>query len=357
MTLLGHSHKSTEQQQEIREARRLLKERIRNDWDYPPLPAYRVPSGRSQEEKAIQAEDEATVAGFRFHAGGGGEGIDGLVAEVQEWRSWEYSTESDPNDEDDLQSPTSNGSAKSTYKFEGPDSVGVEVSDRRIARRRKRQKVLEEEMIWNDGLAHWVRRRDAWCGARTTTQVKDLEHQDHLPQDVGAEPVASDSSTSSPRSSVSSKTQHSAPESNSAATTPDLVPAIGHPSPPSAAASSVAMPRSELLIPVMAPILPEHPIRRRISPMMYNEIYTKIIIQSRTPSIPINLLTLVSALVQGWKDDGEWPPKATPLEPSVGKRRQARGGSNASESSFRHGVKAFGRVLRLTSTNETRDVG
>ncbi|KXL50359.1 hypothetical protein M433DRAFT_35977, partial [Acidomyces richmondensis BFW] len=220
-----------------REARRLLKERIRNDWDYPPLPAYRVPSGRSQEEKAIQAEDEATVA-------------------------------------DDLQSPTSNGSAKSTYKFEGPDSVGVEVSDRRIARRRKRQKVLEEEMIWNDGLAHWVRRRDAWCGARTTTQVKDLEHQDHLPPDVGAEPVASDSSTSSP---------------------------------------------------LMAPILPEHPIRRRISPMMYNEIYSKIIIQSRTPSIPINLLTLVSALVQGWKDDGEWPPKATPLEPSVGKRRQARG--------------------------------
>jgi len=365
MTLLGYGHKSTEKQQEIREARRLLKEQIRNDWDYPPLPAYRAPSRPGQEENDNQPDDEPTVAGFRFSPGRRGEGVDGPVSEVQGWRSWEYSTESDLDDEDELQSPTSTGGAKSMYKFEGPDSVGVHISDRRLARRRKRQKILEEEMIWNDGLAHWVRRRDAWCGARTVTQVKGLENQDHQPEDGEAELSNSDSATSSLRSSVSSKTQHSAREPTSAVTTPDLVPPTGQPAPPppppppatATASSAVAPPRSELLIPVMATILPDHPVRRRITPMMYAEIYSKIIIQSRTPSIPINLLTLVSALVQGWKDDGEWPPKATAPEPSVGKRRQARGGSNASESSFRHGVKAFGRVLRLTSSNETRDVG
>lgn len=74
---------------------------------------------------------------------------------------------------------------------------------------------------------------------------------------------------------------------------------------------------------------------------MYPEIYNKIILQSRTPSIPINLLTLINALVQGWKDDGEWPPKPGPLEKSFTRKKGGDG-------SLRSGVKAVGRVLRLT---------
>lgn len=79
---------------------------------------------------------------------------------------------------------------------------------------------------------------------------------------------------------------------------------------------------------------------------MYPEIYTKIILQSRTPSVPINLQALVNALVQGWKDDGEWPPKSAPLEKSIGRKK-------GSQHGLREGVKAVGRVLRITGGHDT----
>jgi hypothetical protein len=88
------------------------------------------------------------------------------------------------------------------------------------------------------------------------------------------------------------------------------------------------------------------------------------VLQSRTPSVPINLRTLLSALVAGWKADDEWPPKpsaAHPPEKSIGRkkaagvphgkagRRKDAGGERERETEgLRHGVKAaVGRVLRL----------
>lgn len=87
-------------------------------------------------------------------------------------------------------------------------------------------------------------------------------------------------------------------------------------------------------------MLPNHPIRRRITPALYPEIYSKIIVSGRTPSVPINLLTLTRALVQGWKDDGEWPPKQGPVEKSIGRRK------GTGESVVR---RAVGKVLRITT--------
>jgi len=92
-------------------------------------------------------------------------------------------------------------------------------------------------------------------------------------------------------------------------------------------------------------MLPNHPIRRRISPDLYPEIYNKIILSGRTPSVPINLLVFTRALVQGWKDDGEWPPKQQPVERSIGRKKGSHG-----ESSIKSGVKAVGRVLRITGS-------
>ncbi|KAF2173059.1 hypothetical protein M409DRAFT_62683 [Zasmidium cellare ATCC 36951] len=222
------SSNATEQAHEVREARRFLKERVRNDWEYPTLPA---------------------------------------------WRS-----------------------SGSTYKFEAPDSVGTQLSERRVKKKRKRFVALEREMEWNDGLAHWMRRRDA-CPS----------------------------------------------------TTPDLAAISTTTSTPTTTTQIILSP-TELLLPIAPPLLPNHPVRRKITPNMYPEIYTKIILQSRTPSVPINLRTLVHALVQGWKTDGEWPPKAAPLEKSIGRKR----GSHS--SGLREGVKAVGRVLRLTGTG-TGEVG
>ena len=85
-----------------------------------------------------------------------------------------------------------------------------------------------------------------------------------------------------------------------------------------------------------------------MTPDMYGQIYAKVILQSRTPSIPINLQTLVNAMVKGWKDDGEWPPKVGAPEPSIG-RKKASEGAGVSVGSFKNGVRAVGRALRLTS--------
>jgi hypothetical protein len=66
----------------------------------------------------------------------------------------------------------------------------------------------------------------------------------------------------------------------------------------------------ELLIPVAPPLLsPSNPIRATINPSIYPSIYTKVVVQGMTPTVPVNLADLTKAMVQGWKADGQWPPK------------------------------------------------
>ncbi|KAI7583730.1 hypothetical protein KC316_g7101 [Hortaea werneckii] len=351
MTLLGHASKNQgHQQQEVREARRLLRERIRNDWDYPSLPAFKS-TGRERKVRDSDVVEEERVAGFRFHAPQEQDEAGKFTIDALEWRARECSSESDMSDDESVASSSSKGSSPSKtsgYKFDRPDSVGVQIQGRRTARKRKRQKDLEEEMGWNEGLAHWMSRRDAWCGAHTAAQVHDLEVKHHTTQNGSqpgqTSPTSARSSESEPRTSTSSNATVGA--SSSTVTTPEIYADTSQLPPPPASATA---PQSEVLIPVTAPILQNHPIKRRISPAMYNEIYTKIILQSRTPSVPINLLTLIAALVQGWKDDGEWPPRVGPLEPSIGKRRSR--GSHGSDT-VKNGIKSVGRVLRLTGTGE-----
>lgn len=66
----------------------------------------------------------------------------------------------------------------------------------------------------------------------------------------------------------------------------------------------------ELLLPVAPSFIPPtNPIRATITPSIYPSIYTKVVVQGMTPTVPVNLADLTKALVQGWKNDGEWPPK------------------------------------------------
>lgn len=66
----------------------------------------------------------------------------------------------------------------------------------------------------------------------------------------------------------------------------------------------------ELLIPVAPPLIsPSNPIRATINPTIYPSIYTKVVVQGMTPTVPVNLADLTKAMVQGWKADGQWPPK------------------------------------------------
>ncbi|KAM3415350.1 hypothetical protein BST61_g8879 [Cercospora zeina] len=335
LNLPGAHHRNAEQQADLREARRLLKDKVRNDWAYPPLPAWKS-SGRGETATPTQ-EVEDRIAGFRFHTPAALERTNGVVGEAlgldfepSEWRERDVSECSDTEAEGQTMSTSTPASARkvamskeNVYKFDGPDSVGTQVNDHRLARKRKRHQALQDEMKWNDGLAHWTRRRDVWCcarGSQETTKKKKKKKQ--RPSKQGQR--LRDPST--PGSSPSA--------------TPDAA------VPTTTSASKISL---DVLVPIAPPLLPNHPVRRRITTSMYPEIYNKIILQSRTPSVPINLLTLIHALVQGWKSDGEWPPKIGPLEKSIGRKKGAGAGH---EGSLRQGVMAVGRVLRLTSVNE-----
>jgi hypothetical protein len=66
----------------------------------------------------------------------------------------------------------------------------------------------------------------------------------------------------------------------------------------------------EPLVPVApAFISDENPVRATIMPSIYPSIYTKVVVQGLTPTMPVNLAHLTKAMVQGWKADGQWPPK------------------------------------------------
>ncbi|OQO12845.1 hypothetical protein B0A48_02309 [Cryoendolithus antarcticus] len=320
---LPHHSRSAEQQEEIREARRLIKEKVRVDWEYPTLPAYQS-SGR--------IATPATVGGFRFRASSSGR-RDSVNAEALQWRERDYSSD-EKEDEvasvGSVGSKSSKGSKKQIFKFEGPDSVGTEIAARKAVKRKRRDETLHAEMTWNDGLEHWIARRDSWCGA-----VVSSEGVRHLPLEGPDMESTSESAESTPRSSTSSSPPHS---SSTGGTSPLPIERL------SLVRTNEA---TTTLVPVMPLILPNHPVRRRLSPAVYPEIYSKIIQQSRTPSVPVNLKIMIEAAVRGWKDDGEWPPKPGMIEKSIGRKK-----GGATGLGLRDGVKAVGRVLRITGTEK-----
>ncbi|KAK3173096.1 hypothetical protein OEA41_006425 [Lepraria neglecta] len=193
-------------------------------------------------------------------------------------------------DSDSSYSPLSPELEHDPYKFDSPDSLAEPV----LSRKRKRQQLLEEEMKWNEGLQTYIERRDAWSGARTQALSPSI-NSPYTPPDANTNgtitifPPTPDSPT--------------LPTASHLSTYP--------PPPPSS-------PMSTALVPLAPPILPlTNPTRASIQPSTYPAIYSKVIVQGLTPSVPINLKDVVSALVQGWKKDGEWPPK-TEAEKAAG---------------------------------------
>ncbi|KAF2724134.1 hypothetical protein K431DRAFT_282399 [Polychaeton citri CBS 116435] len=357
-----HGHRSSQQQQsEIREARRLLREQVRTDWEYPTLPKWQSSGRKTRGAEKLEDENGRTIGGFKVHNntddGEGDNAIAILSFEPSEWkeRSYSSSESGEEIDLDDRELSASMSSRKKsikhvnehTYRFEGPDSVGIQIQDRRLAKKRKRQALLQEEMAWNDGMRHWMARRDVWCAVRTREQLSAIESEKanaaaRRTNSTTTTATATASNPSSPRTSTSSTSAQAVTAPSTAPTSSTSTPL----SPPNLSALSLQpapAPTSTALLPLAPPLLPNNPVRARIGISTYPEIYNKIILQSRTPSVPINLLTLTRALVKGWKDDGEWPPKPGVIEKSFAKQRKA-GGSRVKE-----GVKgAVGKVLRIT---------
>lgn len=249
-----------------RAARRFLDERVRNDWDWPSLPD---PWSQSDD-------DVCRVTSFRER----------------------YYGDSSPSDTDD-----DDAAGSDPYRFDSPDSIANAVEIKAHRRKRKRRAALEQEMQHNEGLRMFVERRDVWTGVASVNKYRKLQHQsvvaEQSPSDLAEisssnapTPMSIDSTTSDP-------TAHLEP-------------------PPTDATAS-----TESLVPVAPPLLPDNAIRKSISPRAYPDIFNKIVVSTRTPAVPINLSDMTKALVAGWKENGEWPPKAAPLDPLAGKKRTA----------------------------------
>ncbi|KAJ8060074.1 hypothetical protein OCU04_011684 [Sclerotinia nivalis] len=209
----------------------------------------------------------------------------------EEWRERDI-WESDPS-ESESEDPTSpkgpininSPDKESPFRFDSPDSVGQMVKQRQAARRRRHKKKLAAEMEWNTGVHCYVERRDAWTCAR------------RVPPPTGREPRG-----------IENTPVHT--NGNPHQAVDDFSDSEGW---------DTEVPVAKSLLP------PDNAMRASINPQAYSTIYDKVIIQSLTPSCPINLSDVIQSCVHGWKRDGEWPPTSSFPEPSLaGKKKQRR---------------------------------
>jgi hypothetical protein len=194
---------------------------------------------------------------------------------------------------------------KDPFRFSSPDGVGETLRQKAEERKLRRRKRLLDEMKVNDGVACFTHRRDAWTGARYVRRSR-----------LGIKGLPKDGA--SPESEKKSALSEPSDDDDQ-----DLI----------------------TQIPLAPPILPPNtPIRAGITEKVYTTIYDKVIIQAQTPICPINLSVIMKSCVEGWKRDGEWPPKAT--EPEPGMRKIASKEENGKERSVlrRSLQKVFGVV-------------
>lgn len=300
-----------------RAARRFLDDRVRTDWDWPtPPPCW---SASDEEVRGV------TVFRERFYGD---------------------SSPSSSSDSDDEATENATASAAHPYKFDNPDSIGGMVERKAERKKRKREEQLRSEMLENEGLRIFVARRDRWTGAdavrkygtnhtpkqpasaNNNTAPRDRdetanspaaaaadEHDDKTtvipdPTTPGDSPLASPSPTpTTPTTTVPSIPPLATP----------ILPSVSNTPPPP------SPPLTTALIPLAPRLLATNSIRASISQRTYPDIYSKIVLQSRTPAVPINLADMSKALVQGWRDTGEWPPKQAPLDPLAGGKRRGLG--------------------------------
>lgn len=189
------------------------------------------------------------------------------------------------------------------YKFDSPDSVGSSIAERK----RQRRERLKQEITWNHGLRHWIEQRDAW----TQAVPKRPSGVTHSLRAVKALKSADSSSNRPVSGSSRNSTAPSYPSSSK-----DSIDSPGLP---------LDVRDDEPWLPIFPPLLsPDNPVRASIKPAAYEHIYSKVVVQSLTPSLPIPLTDMTNALVEGWKADGAWPPQSavTPTTiPEVSKKR------------------------------------
>ncbi|KAL6240967.1 hypothetical protein RBB50_012062 [Rhinocladiella similis] len=345
--------------EKTREAKKLLAAMVRDDWEYPStavkensngmtLP-YREPLGyRVREEWASDIEAEERKAAYA-HANNANNGSASARGQGHGKGGGQHNSGNNP------------------YRFESPDAVG----DMVIERERKRRRLVEEEMGVNEGLRVWTNRRDAWTGAvkqrprdavakrkesgldrqrpghifRRSSSMLSHCHSHSFGHGRNTSTSTSSSSPLNPATSVTKSSTVNGDGTNtigSAAATSTTMNANADANASfntgvgagTSAAIEVSSIESESIVvdntltltpvlgsgpdsldgpwlPIFPPLLPsDHDVLRdRITPKAYATIYSKIVVQGLAPNVPIPLVHMIPALVEGWKAEGNWPPQ------------------------------------------------
>ncbi|KAL8855129.1 MAG: hypothetical protein Q9221_000035 [Calogaya cf. arnoldii] len=230
--------------------------------------------------------------------------------------------------------------------YGSPDAVATAHGHRRA----KRRKLVDDELKWNDGLRVFLERRDFWTGAEfypNATYEEEFQPsslEQHPPRESTLSVSSAHCTFTIPdsdlSSSVSVSTQSlltsqssSAPTSTRASQSSELIPpsdplshTVSAPIETSPTTQEAPTTATTTLVPLAPPLLSphDHPFLTPITPVLYPTMYDKCIVQSLAPSFPINLSHIVASLVQGWKDDGEWPPKSN-VQEEEGNARERKG--------------------------------
>lgn len=351
--------------------KRYLAAKVRNDWDFTwpaptpkPTPTAHTPTPK---EVAVEPSSSAPLSPESLPPQ--------TTAEVQDELKDDAGyqnddTDSDVLDEADQNQQGDNHDAISIYSVvsEDPthykallewdsdvqaDSASVTANGHgydddseplsKVERQARKRRDLRKEMEYNEGLACFEARRTAWTQAKTVrVRVKPDVPAPVTPQHSPRRFFFRRSVSSSP-----SATQHNGQSLSigSAASSTDGTPEKDgekeHSKKDSTSQvsdhSDSGLHPVETIVPVPAPILPpQNILRASIQPSNYLQLYDKLIVNSLTPSCPINLSDMLPACVAGWKRDGEWPPRpALPVDPvfaAYGARKKKRASAGASDN-------------------------
>lgn len=313
LTFAEETMSSTERSQAALEARRVLASQVHSDWTFEDagqgLGLDREFSGLLRDDPTDAEEHE------------GSPWIERVFSSDSEEERTAMKSTSAPQERD---RPDLDPLARDVYKFDNPDDVSLSIKTEAQYRRRKRRQALDEELTWNISLRHWTRQRDAWTGgrARLVSQEKQPNSHVHCESPVEYPPI---SSQSTQLHNVKTKSQPSF----------DIIEEV----------------------PLAPPILsPQNAIRAATGPVAYSQIYSKVVLKSLSPTVPINLRHMTAALVEGWKENGEWPPRATVPEPMMARRRKKGSeefsiGVDPASPRHRHLTKGVGVVKKALGLN------
>ena len=284
--------------------RKYLAERVKSDWKWQ-WPQPEVPPGSRHGSTSVDPGDVSDV-------------LEEQWKERDEWLSNTSDGEGPAPTAVPGTRQDSPGARDDPFCFGSPESIGTAIRKLEMERKRRRQKRLAEEMVYNDGLRCFVQRRDAWTGARqvspsdnglTRPRTKRSSIYSLLPGRSSPADAEPDSDAGLSRTRTKRSSIHS------------ILPGRGSHHADSEPEAASERGRATQ-IPIAAPILPaKNAMRASITPGAYNTIYDKVILQQLTPSCPMNLKDVTRSCVQGWKRDGEWPPKSS-TEPAKKKGRR-----------------------------------